>query len=330
MKILVLQLKRIGDLILTTAALSALRTHFPEARITLCVADGCAGLLGAIPFIDESMLLRHGEANAALWGRIALERFDVCLDFTGNDRSAFFALLSKARRRIAFASVRKSTFRRLLYTEFVESDVREMHTVDRQLDLLQPLGIQERGSQVALHLPKSATEDAACLLNEAGVDGPYAVVHPGTARPEKYWLPERWAAVIDHCQEVLNLPCILTGTLAEPERIHLESIRGALRTPCRMLAGRGGLLTLAALIARARILLSMDSAPVHLGAAFGTPQVALFGATNPFHWRPRHPRAAILMAGQTEPLREFRPRFIQRPLSDLSTESVIAAISSLF
>ena len=329
MKILVLQLKRIGDLILTTPALAALRKRFPEARITLCTDSACSTLAVAMPFVDDVLVFRRRSGDCALWTRLALERFEVCLDFTGNDRSAFFTLLSKARRRIAFSAVRKTTFRPLVYSEFVKSSAKRNHTIDRHLELLKPLGIEEADSPVTLHLPESAFENAAGLLKEVGITEPFAVVHPGTARPEKYWLPERWAAVIDHCQGVLGIPCVLTGTLAPGERPHIDAIRTSLRTRCHDLAGKTDLLVLAALIARCRILLSMDSAPVHFGAAFGTPQVSLFGETNPFQWRPRHERAAILMAGHAEPLREFSPHYTPRPLSDLSTESVIAAIRSL-
>ena len=329
MKILVLQLKRIGDLILTTPALVALRKHYPDARITLCADSACAKLAPAMPFVDNFVVFRRRGGDTALCMRLALERFDICLDFTGNDRSALFTFLSKARRRIAFNAVKKATFRPLVYSEFVNSGAKRNHTVDRHMELLKPLGIDEPGSPVTLHLPESACAQANALLADAGIRDPFALVHPGTARPEKYWVPERWAAVIDHCQMNLGLPCVLTGTLAPSERPHLDAIHAALRQPCCDFAGKTDLLGLAALISRCRILLSMDSAPVHFGAAFGTPQVSLFGETNPFQWRPRHPRSAILMAGHSEPLREFTVNYTPRPLSDLSTDSVIAAIAPL-
>jgi len=329
MKILVLQLKRIGDLILTTPALAALRQHLPQARIVLCVSESGAGLTDAMPFVDETLILRNRGSNAPVWARLALGQFDTCLDFTGTDRSAFFTMLSKAPRRVAFRWVQKSKFRPLFYSEFVDSKVREKHTIEHYLDLLQPLGIREHGTPVTLKLPDAARERADRLLKEAGIDGPFTVVHPGTARLEKYWLPERWAEVIDHCQGTLALPCVLTGTREPAEQNHVEAIRAALSTPFRDLTGKADLLTLAAIIERAHLLLSMDSAPMHLGSAFGTRQVSLFGETNPFHWRPLHDRAVVLLAGRQEPLQEFSPRFTPQPLRDLSTPAVIAAIASL-
>ena len=90
------------------------------------------------------------------------------------------------------------------------------------------------------------------------------------------------------------------------------------------------LLTLAALAQRARIVVSCDTAMVHLAAAFATPQVALFGPTNPFHWRPRHDRAVVISATQPEaPLTEFRSRMKGAPMERISTDVVIRATKEL-
>lgn len=330
MKILALKLKRIGDLILTTPALVALREAFPQAHLTLCILENCEGLLPAMPYVDEVLVFRNRRANARLLARAATGGFDVCLDFTGNDRSAFLTLLSRAPRRITFGWVKRSRHRPFAFNEFVDSSVRENHTIDHHLDLLAPLGIERRDVPITLNLPPTADEAASRLLAEADVAGPFAVVHPGTARAEKFWLPERWATVIDYCQGELGLPCVVTGSIAELEQSHLRDIRAKLHSPWRDLSGKLDLLGLAALIRRATLLMSMDSAPVHLGAAFRTPQISLFGETNPFAWRPRHERAVVLYAGQPGPITQFEPRAEPRPLSELSTQTVISAINALF
>ena len=85
MKILVLQLKRIGDLILTTPALFALRENFPVAHITLAVEDGCRELLPAIDCVNETLVYSRTGKNGRLWRKLVFASFDVCLDFTGNE-----------------------------------------------------------------------------------------------------------------------------------------------------------------------------------------------------------------------------------------------------
>jgi ADP-heptose:LPS heptosyltransferase len=89
------------------------------------------------------------------------------------------------------------------------------------------------------------------------------------------------------------------------------------------------LLTLAALIEKARLLVTVDSAPLHLAAATRTPQVALFGPTNPFHWRPRNSPALILEGTSTVPVREFSAEQPHVLMKQISTRAVIDAMDAL-
>lgn len=327
MKILALQLKRIGDLILTTPALEALRTAFPEAHLALAVAPGCAGLLGAIEPLGTGIVLGRGRGFAP-WQQVLTGPWDLCLDFTGTDRSALATAASRAKERVTFAWVQRSKWRALAYHRFVESSVRERPTMDHYLDLVRSVvpGDPAFLDAPRLLIPDAANAEAATLLREAGIDGPFVLLHPGSARSEKYWLPERWAEVI----AALRLPVVLTGGSDDFERAHLAAIQRKLSKPVVDLGGRGDLLTLAALVARAELVLSCDTAVVHLAAAFARPQIALFGPTNPFHWRPRHAQAVVLSAAQSDsPLREFSPRMKGAPMERISTALVFDAISTL-
>ena len=339
MKILALQLKRIGDLILTTPALAALREAYPSSRITLAVMDACGDLLPAIPSVDEGVIFRRGEINGSAWKKIALQRFDVCLDFAGNDRSAFLTALSNAHRRAAFAAGRSARIRSLVYNHFVDSAVREHHTADHYLHLLQALPISATDAGLALRVSNDIVERADTLLEEltasteaqAGNLGrAVAIVHPGTARPEKYWVAERWAAVITHLRDYHGLQCVITGSADRFEQEHIAEIQRMLPRPCRELVGQLDLLTFAAIIAQARLCVSCDTATVHLAAAFQRPQIALYGPTNPFHWRPRHGAAIVLSAASPEePMRDFSPRMKGAPMRLISTEAVIRATDAL-
>src|SRR5947208_9115294 len=93
MKILALQLKRIGDLILTTPTLWALRQNLPDARITLAVEVGSRELLPAIDYVDDTLIYQRGGCRWPLLRKLLFQHFDVCLDFTETDRSALFTLL---------------------------------------------------------------------------------------------------------------------------------------------------------------------------------------------------------------------------------------------
>lgn len=337
MKVLFLQLKRIGDLILTTPALAALRETCPDAEITLAVESGCRELLPAIDYVDHTLVYSRAGKNGALWRKLLFTSYDVCLDFTGNDRSALFSMLSKAHRRAAFRWIHKSPLRPIFYNHFIDSPVRECHTIDHYLDMMGAVGVNRRDAPVTLHLPEWSHKKARQLLDDCGVNKPFVIVHPGTARLEKYWSPERWAEVIEFCVRELGLPCLLTGGKDPVEMEHVEKIKSALKNPGPVhdLCERLDLLTLAALMEDARLVLSCDSAPMHLAAAFETPQVALFGKTNPFHWRPRHDHAVVVASGRgvlrsSRDSDDFKPHDDGAPMSEISTAQAIGAITSLF
>src|SRR5204863_8506996 len=110
---------------------------------------------------------------------------------------------------------------------------------------------------------------------------------------------------------------------------HLAAIREKLHIAVLDLSGRVDLLVLAALLEHARLLVTVDSAPMHLASATETPQVVLFGPTNPFHWRPRKSPAAILFGDSPEPLQHFQARESKRPMNQISTAAVIDAIRSM-
>jgi predicted lipopolysaccharide heptosyltransferase III len=326
-KILVIQLKRIGDLILTTPALRALRRRFPDARVTIAIERGSRELLPALTSLDETLVYARGNSNARVWRRLILGTFDVCLDFTGSDRSLLFSILSKSRQRIAFTP--KSRLKAMLYNKLVDSPVRKHHTIDHYLHLLRPLDVDAVDEPIALDLPAWCEKKSRQIMAESRLTPPFIIVHPGAARAEKYWLPERWAEVITVCSADVGLSVAITGSEDSYEQAHIKRIREFLRIPHIDLSGRTDLLTLAALARKARLFLSVDSAPMHLAAASQVPQIALFGPTNPFHWRPRHARAITLLAGANEPNPPLQPRHDSRQMSEISTEQVIRATANI-
>jgi ADP-heptose:LPS heptosyltransferase len=321
--ILLVQLKRIGDLILTLPAVTAVRRANPNANISLLVAHGSGALLPAIVGIDRGFVMHSNAGDLRKWFSLATRGFDACVDFTHTDRSAFFVMMSRAKRRITPRYVElQSRLRARCYNEFVDAPVREMHTIDKHLAFVAPLGVHEKQRAIELRIPPEIIHRTENLIG-----GDFVVVHPGSARAEKFWQPERWAEVIDHVQRNAGLPCVITGGAGRFEREHTAAIKACVSV--RDLSGKTKLLELAALVQRARLLLTVDSAPMHFAAAFHTPQIALFGPTNPFHWRPRTRSALILQGESGVPLREFEPHQARQSMSAISTQAAIDATESL-
>jgi heptosyltransferase III len=330
MKILLLQLKRIGDLILTTPAIAALREKFPEASVTLVISHECEDLLPAIASVDRTLVTRRNMRDVTMLFAVAREKFDYCIDFTRNDRSALLAFLSGAQKRVVSHRIKvQSKSRARVYNEFARHRMREMHTLDYHLALLEPLGIGNASPALQLELPRAASEQADKLCLDAKIGNSFIIFHPGSARVEKFWETQRWADVIDHARRDYDVDLVLTGGASELEQEHILEIKAKLRRPIIDLSGKTDLLTLTALIAQARLVVTVDSAPMHLAAATQTPQVVLFGPTNPFHWRPRESPALILQGESPTPVVEFSPDQARVPMKQISTEAVIGAMDSL-
>jgi predicted lipopolysaccharide heptosyltransferase III len=329
-KILLLQLKRIGDLILTLPAVATVRENFPDAQLTLVVSKESAEMLPAISNVDRTLIARRNLRDLAPSFAVARGAFSYCIDFTRNDRSAFLAFLSRARKRVTSYRVRdQSRNRARAYTDFVSVRMRDMHIIDYHLALLEPLGIHKVLGELCLKLPTAARERADHLLCNAGIGSRFVIFHPGSAREEKLWDPARWAHVIDEVGRRSDIDLVLTSGASRLEEEHVTRIKRRTRQRVVDLSTKTDLLTLAALIGQARLLVTVDSAPMHLAAATHTPQVALFGPTNPFHWRPRGSPALILQGESAIPLSEFSPNRPRFAMSQISTAAVINAMESL-
>jgi ADP-heptose:LPS heptosyltransferase len=327
--VLVIQLKRLGDLLLTTPAIQLLRQAFPEAEITLLSDRNSGALVPAISGIDRSWV--YGDTKR-LWVKLLKTKFDLSFDFTGNDRSALISFLSKAPRRFGFQFLARRPFRSLAYSHLVQSSVRDKHTVDHYIDLARSVAPFDSDGRIPLRIPDQVRRSVISLSNDLPLRGDYVVLHPGSARAEKYWMTDRWAEVIGHIRKHFALTCIITGGQDPFELRHIDDIIAKSGTPTTVvnLAGKANLLETAVLIEHASFFIGVDTVAAHIAGAFSRPSITLFGMTNPFHWRARHPLAMVLRAGQEGPIRNFDPRQKGASMSELSTETVIHAMELLW
>jgi len=294
------------------------------------VSSAVKELLPAISGIDKVFEVRGKTDDALDWIALSLGKFDYCLDFTRNDRSSFLTFLSGARKRITADHPNLRTkLRARSYNEFVAAPVGFLHTVDYHLALLKPLGIENPPRTIQLQLPDDAVTTANQLLNAAGVEGDFVCFHPGSARAEKFWEPGRWAEAIDHCAAETGMYCVLTGGRSSIEQTQIAAIKAATKSNPIDLSGKTKLLRLAALVRKARLLVTVDSAPMHFAAAWDTPQVVLFGPTNPFHWHPRSESAIVLLCANKGRVTEFTPKQRAVPMNQISTQTVIDAMEAL-
>ncbi len=329
-RVLLLQMKRIGDFILTAPAVAALRAAKPDAEIVAVVPSMVAEIATCIAAVDRVHAYRPRSLNLGVWAAIASGPWDACVDFAGTDRTALMSRLSRATVRVGYKKFADSASKALAYTQLCEASVRDLHTVEFHLELVRALvGNAIAAPSPAFSLPPASDAWARGALSAAGIRSAYAVVHPGTAREEKLWNAGRWAEVIAHISKEEGLKVLLTGSNEGIERAHLAELRSALRVPVVDLAGELSLLQTAAVIHGAELVLGVDSMAMHLASMFRRPQVVLFGPTNPFHWRPTHERAAVVMAGQAAAEANFTPRAVGAEMNLISTAQTINAMRAV-
>lgn len=296
--IAVFMLRHIGDTLLSTPAFHALRAAFPSARILAVVNEGTQQMLEGNPDIDAIHVFhrrRRDEGGLGRWKEeSALVRSlrsshpDLAVNLTEGDRGAILSVLSGARFRIGVAPSRKGFLgKEMLFTHLCPRPSLYRHAVLRDLDVLAAAGIPPADLRLRFFISGEDRESAVRILREAGImqEHPFAVIQPTSRWTFKCWTEEGMAGVISHLAGLGVAPVVTSGPgpgeVAQAGRICERSGGRAVS-----LAGRLSLKELGALIASARLFVGVDSAPMHVSAAVGTPTVALFGPTGAFNWAP--------------------------------------------
>lgn len=295
--------RQIGDVLMMTPALAALRAHYPQARITAVVNDFTAPMLENSPHLHHVWTYQRKGGGSGFWARLrselALARkvrwagFDLTLDFTGGDRSAIYSLLSGAGTRLAHAKSRGPL--RPQYWAYTDRVVRSevvMHQVQLHLELLRPLGITVAEPRLVLRLTEA--ERAWARQQRSATAGPVVVAHLVANWLFKCWDDAKAAQVIDWLQREKGAEVWFTCGPAPAELARARAILARCQTRPRLWLGDLTLRQLAALIGAADAFLGVDTAPMHMAAALGTPLVALFGPTQPAIWKPWAMQSVVL------------------------------------
>ena len=271
---LLVRLGSLGDVIHTIPTAAALRARFPDARIDWLVAPQYVSLLEMVRGLDSRIAVNTRRLGATLSTVRDLRRvgYTAALDLQGLLKSAVLARSVGAERTIGFASrhLRERTAGPF-YTHRV--DPTHTHVIFKNLALLEPLGSRDVRVSFPLEIPDSAAADQV----RASFHGePYAVINPGAAWPNKRWPPERFGALAAALRDRFALRSVVLwgpGEQALAQQVASASDGAADPGPATSIAD------LFAIARPARILISGDTGPLHIGAAVGTPLVALFGPT---------------------------------------------------
>ena len=299
MRILLIRTSALGDVVHALPVLRALRRGLPRARIAWVVEAAFSPLLDGHPDLDEALPVRRREWRrrplaarrevAAFLRRLADFSPDVVLDLMGNHKSGLIAALTLCDRRIGLARrFRREPSSAVWVSEGVEP--RGEHVVDRQLALLEPLGLPAAPADFGgAHLLREAPEEALQAL--AREPGRQLLVHPGAAWGNKRYPAASWGEVAARLHAATGLG---TWVAAGPGEEELAARVAAASAGAARAIAAPTLPFLAALLRGVRLVVAGDTGPLHLAHALGTPVLCLMGPTDPARHGPYdQPQAAL-------------------------------------
>lgn len=285
-RVLVVRLRSIGDTVLATPSLIALRRFLPDAQIDVLLEDWVAPVLEGFEAIDNLITVSKSEKSRlqTAW-RIRRNKYDVAFNFHGGTTATFFVRASGANHRVGFENYQyKSLYNHRLSSASEIWHQAINHSAKQQLALLGFVGVPvEETIKSSLTVTKQAADSIEEKLSSLRLHpSSFALLHPVAATETKQWATEKFARAAEFLADK-GLKTVAVAT--KKEREVLENLKNFARVPVEIIDDLS-LPEITALASRARIFVGNDSGIAHIAAAVKTPSVVIFGSSNVKHWHP--------------------------------------------
>jgi lipopolysaccharide heptosyltransferase II len=334
-RVLVVRLRSIGDMVLTTPSLIALRRFLPDAQIDILLEDWVAPVLEGFDAVDNVLTVSRTSKKSRFETARAIRRnkYDVAFNLHGGTTATFFVRVSGARHRVGYSHYSY----KFLYNHLLSSSIdfwhrKIIHSAEQQLALLGFTGVP------VVDKPKSrlnVTEKARHSIEEklksqiANSESQIALLHPVAAFDTKQWSTENFARIAEFLSEKgFQVAAVAT----KKEREVLENLKKLANAPILTFDDLS-LPEITALASRSSIFVGNDSGIAHIAAAVKTPSVVVFGSSNINHWRPwtDAPHEIVYEKLPCQPCAGYFCKEFGEPRCILSvkTESVIEAIEKV-
>lgn len=296
---LVVKLRHHGDVLLASPVFSAIKAHAPHLEIDALVYSDTREMLEGHPAIAKIHTVGRNWRGLPATARLARElsllsdlrrrEYGLLIHLSEHPRGAWLARLLGCRHSVAPGYRDRSRFWKRSFSHLFELPLNaRRHMAEWNLDSLRRLGLQPApGERRLVLVPGEAAESQVrAMLADAGLpERGFIHLHPASRWAFKCWPVVRTARLIDALM-ARGEQVVITSAPSAEERKLIGEIVANCATPPVDLSGRLGLPALAALTARARLFVGVDSAPMHIAAAMGTPVVALFGPSGEHEWGP--------------------------------------------
>jgi len=323
-RFLVVRLGSLGDVVHALPAVAALRDTFPSARIDWLIERKWLPLLASNPsFVTPVPLDRRFSGTLSAIRALRQNAYTCVIDFQGLYKSALFAFLSGAPRRIGFdrASAREGGAA-LFYTQHVSPSA--PHIIDQFLSVAAAAGARSGPARFPLVIPEPAQSEIARRLAGQGITE-YLVVSPGGGWRSKCWPPERYGELCRTLERDRGLRAIINFGPDEEALAEAVCRAAGPASPVRL---ETDLPQLMALLSCARLVVAADTGPLHLAVALGTPVVALFGPTTPRRNGPYSPADVVVQNAALSENTHSRGREFAASMLSITVEQVLAAVAT--
>lgn len=300
-RILIVRTDRIGDVLLSTPVIKALRQNYPDAYIAMMVSPYTKEIINENPYLDEVIEYdKDGKHKGWLETlrfafKLKKKKFDLALILHPTNRSHLVTFFSGIARRVGYD--RKLSF---LLTDRIKhtKQLGERHELEYNLDLLEYLGVHPQDRSLFMPISQEAILWLEGLLDHQGIkkEDELLVIHPAASCPSKIWPAERFAEVADRLSEKYGFKIVLVAGRKDIKIA--QQVFSRISHPALDLSAKTSISQLASLLKRARLFISNDSGPVHIASAVGTPVISIFGRNqkglSPKRWGPLGQKDRVL------------------------------------
>ena len=292
-KILAIQFKYLGDAVLLTPALRALRNQFPGTELHLLVPEEVTPIFQHLPWLNRVWPMPRRRGSASLgktWPVVRAlrhERFDRSVDFAGNDRGAILSFVIGARQRLGWAQRGGFLGRRFCYNRRVALETGEQHESARMMRLLSAWDVAPGPLEPEIRSDPALAAVAAKLLPERTT-----LCHMASSQPNRQWPVQRWAEFYQ-LASAAGLSIAFTTAAGTRERALTDELK-QIAPAAPILPAVSELALFLAVLKRAEVFISGDTGPLHFAAGLGMPTISLFGPSSPMRWAPVGERHRIL------------------------------------
>lgn len=300
-RILIIRTDRIGDVLLSTPVIKALRDNYPNAYIAMMVSPYGKNIVEDNPYLDE-VIIYDKDGKHKSWQRslkfarnLKKKRFDLAVILHPTNRVHLITFFAGIPHRVGYD--RKFGF---LLTDRIKhtKQLGEKHELEYALDLVRYLGIEPKDKALVLPIKPESEEWAQELFEQEGIKKTdrLLAIHPAASCPSKIWPNERFANVADRLIERYGFKVLV---VAGPKDLTVAgNIIKHMHNPVINLSGKTSVSQLASILKRCNLFISNDSGPVHIASSVGTPVISVFGrkqkGLSPVRWGPTGKKDKVL------------------------------------